>query len=208
MGTPQESEHERLVRENRILREMLLKQERELADYRIWIAGLGVDYRKNKVSDREKLYLFTLQELAKRGNLLSMSALAVRDECRKLLAELPLGPARKAQVELRLDELERSAAKLAGLTIPGDAQASACRVLALNSQLQVAVLSAGAGAGVFPGMIFHAKNKPELKIRVIATRFEGSVAEIVEGAWEDLVPGMEMSAFQQLKEPPRPLIKR
>ena len=40
-----------------------------------------------------------------------------------------------------------------------------------------------------------------------AARFEGSVAELIEGKWQDVVPGMEMSAFQKVKEN-NPIIKR
>ena len=203
-----ESNEDRLIRENRELRKKLLEKDRELADYRIWIASLGIDFRKNSVSDREKRAAYILDELAKRGNVLSMAALTVSDECRRLLRELPLGPARKAQVELRLDELERAAGSFAGLTIPGNDNAASCRVLAINSELQVAVLSAGTGAGVFPGMIFHAKNKPALQLRVIGTRFEGSVAELSSGSWADLVPGMEMSALKQVKEQKKSIITK
>ena len=67
--------------------------------------------------------------------------------------------------------------------------------------------AAGAGAGVFPGMIFYVKNDPQLKFRVIGTRFEGAVAELADGNWSDVVPGMEVSAFQKVKEPEK-LIKR
>ena len=135
-ATP-ESEAGRLRRENQQLRKKLLARENELANYRIWLASLGIDYRKSSVSDREKRLLYTLDEISRRGNLLSMAALTVSDECRKLLAELPLGPARKAQIKIRLDELDRAAGKFAGLTIPGDAQAGSCRILALNNDLQV-----------------------------------------------------------------------
>ncbi len=197
-ATP-ESEAGRLRRENQQLRKKLLARENELVNYRIWLASLGIDYRKSSVSDREKRLLYTLDEISRRGNLLSMAALTVSDECRKLLAELPLGPARKAQIKIRLDELDRAAGKFAGLTIPGDAQAGSCRILALNNDLQVVILSAGAGAGVFPGMVFHVKNNPQLKFRVTGTRFEGAVAELIEGDWQDIVPGMEVSAFQKSK---------
>ncbi|MBQ4329236.1 MAG: hypothetical protein IJC27_05875 [Lentisphaeria bacterium] len=202
-----ESEYDRLRRENRELRKKLLAGENEIKNYRIWLASLGIDFRKSDAGEREKRLLYILEELAKRGNILSMSALTVSDECRKLLAELPVGPAKKTRIELRLDELERAAAALAGLTIPNDAQAGSCRILAVDNGLQAVVLSAGAGAGVFPGMVFHAKSKPELKFRVIGARFEGSVAELAEGNWQDVVPGMEMSAFQKVKEN-NPLIRR
>ena len=192
-----ESDIARLERENRELKEKLLQAERELAGYRQWLAGLALDQSQMELSDRERRALLVLEELARRGNVLSMKALSVRDECRRLLAELPLGPARKAQVELRLDELERSAMSFAALTIPGNSDIGSCRVLAADRELKVVVLSVGAGNGVFPGMVFHAKQNPNLKIRIIGTRFDGSVAEVVSGEIHEFTPGMEMSALHQ-----------
>ena len=141
--------------------------------------------------------LLVLEELARRGNGLSMAALTVSDECRKLLQEMPLGPARKAQVELRLDELEKAAWIFAGLAIPGNSDVGNCRVLAVDRDLNVAVISAGAGAGVFPGMVFTAKQNGQLKLRVLATRFEGAVAEIISGKPHEFRPGLEMTALHQ-----------
>lgn len=192
-----ENDSARLIRENRNLREKLLAVEKELAEYRVWLAGLGIDHQKITVPDREKRLLHILNELMQRGNSLSVAAHSVRDECRRLLTELPLGPVRKAQVELRLDELDRAAGTFAAITVPGDAGAGNCRVLAIEKNLKVVVLSAGFGSGVFPGMIFTAKRKKTLKLRVISVRFEGSLAELVSGDWQELVPGMEMSALHQ-----------
>ena len=192
-----DSEITRLKLENRELKEKLLRTERELDGIRMWLGNIAFDHTRMAVSDRERQILLTLNELARRGNGLSMAALAVSDECRRLLAELPLGPARKAQVELRLSELDNAAMNFAGLTIPGNSDVGSCRVLAVNRELNVAVLSAGASRGVFPGMIFTSKQNPVLKLRVIGTRQEGSVAEIISGAAYEFSTGMEMSALHQ-----------
>ena len=183
-----EAELVRLRRENRELREKLLQSERELTGYRQWLAGLTLDHTRMELSDRERRTLLVLEELVRRGNVMSMKALSVRDECRRLMAEMPLGPARKAQVELRLD----------ALAIPGNSDISSCRVLAASRELKVVVISAGAGAGVFPGMVFHAKENPELRLRVIGTKFDGAVAEIVSGEIHQFTPGLEMSALHQM----------
>ncbi len=193
-----EAELVRLRRENRELREKLLQSERELTGYRQWLAGLTLDHTRMELSDRERRTLLVLEELVRRGNVMSMKALSVRDECRRLMAEMPLGPARKAQVELRLDELERAAMQFAALAIPGNSDISSCRVLAASRELKVVVISAGAGAGVFPGMVFHAKENPELRLRVIGTKFDGAVAEIVSGEIHQFTPGLEMSALHQM----------
>lgn len=195
-----ETEIARLRRENRELRGKLLQTEERLNAYRLWLGNVTLDQEAMAVGERERRALLVLEELARRGNSLSMAALAVRDECRKLIAEMPVGPARKAQMELRLDELTRAAGEFAALTIPGDSHAGSARILAIDRDLKVAVISAGAGAGVFPGMIFRAKERPQVRLRVVGTRFEGAVAELIAGNWQDVVPGMEVSALHQQRE--------
>jgi hypothetical protein len=190
-----DSEIERLRRENRELRENLLKSERELAGYRMWLGNIAFDHTQMTFPERETRLLALLEEVSRRGNALSMSALSVREECLKLIAELPLGPARKAQVELRLDELERASMDFASLTIPKSSDIGSCRILAVDHQLKVVVISAGSGNGVFPGLIFTAAKNKNLKLRVIGTRFEGAVTEIISGEVRDFTPGMEMSAL-------------
>lgn len=198
IAAPPSTETDRLRRENQELRRKLLVAERELAGYRMYLGNVSFDHNKLTPADRERRLLLLLEELAKRGNNLSMSALTVSDECRKLLKELPLGPARKAQIELRLDELEKSAWVFAGLAIPGSSDAGSCRILAVDRELKAVVVSAGTGDGVFPGMIFRAKHNPNLKLRILGTRMEGAVAEIVSGLPHEFRPGLEMSALHQV----------
>ncbi|MBO5668614.1 MAG: hypothetical protein J6S43_05765 [Lentisphaeria bacterium] len=199
-----EDELSRLRKDNRELRDKLIQAERELTNYRLWLANAAFDHTRMQVSEREQRQLLLLEELSRRSNALSMTALAIGDECRRLLTELPLGPVRKAQVELRLEELEKCAGHLAGLTIPGNSEIGSCRILAVDHQLKVAVISAGSSDGVFPGMVFHVKAKPQLKLRVIGTHTEGAVAEAIAGEIKDFAPGMEMSALHQVKEAGRP----
>lgn len=199
-AVPADSDNTRLIRENRELREKLLQAEKELAEYRMYFANLSVDHLKKNNSEREQRAFYLLDELIKRGNALSISALAVGGECRKLLNDFPLGPARKAQIELRIEELERSAGLFAGLSLPDNSSVGSCRILAVERNLKVIVLSAGAGAGIFPGMVFTAKKDPLLKFKVIGTRVEGAVAEIISGDINNIVPGIEVSALQQRKQ--------
>ena len=199
-AAPADAELARLEKENRELRKKLIAAEKKLENYQVWLAGAGFDHKAITGPDREKQLLKVLEELVRRGNMLSMSSLAVSDECRRLLTEMPLGPVRKAQVELRLDELERAAGRFAGLAIPGNSDAAACRILAVNSKLNAVVISAGAGSGIFPGMVFHVKNDPNLKVRVIAVLFDGALAEVVSGKISSFAAGMEMSALTRKQQ--------
>ena len=189
-----EDEISRLRRENRQLREQVIKLEQRLAGLRQWLGHTTLDREDVKHSSRESRLLFSLKEFSRRGNILAMAAADTGDEFKKLLADMPLGPARKAQLQLRIEELERAAGSFSALSFPGSNTVNRCRVLAFDPQLQAVVISAGAGNGVMPGMLFHRTDKPDLKLRVIATRFDGSLAEVVSGEANDFLPGTPLSA--------------
>ena len=76
-AAPAESENARLKRENQELREKLLLAERELAGYRMYLGNISFDHKELTPADRERRLLLLLEELAKRGNNLSMAALTV-----------------------------------------------------------------------------------------------------------------------------------
>ena len=180
--------------ENGRLRERVLQMEKELAALRLWLGGasLGPDAA---LSVRERRALLTIDEFSKRGNRLTVEAVSSAEEFRKLLDELALGPARKAQLRLRLDALDDAARKFAALSVPAQDGVRSCQVLAVNRELQTAVISAGSGSGVMPGMVFHAESIPELRLRVIAVQYEGALVEPVSGTLDRAVPGMRLSAL-------------
>ena len=189
-----EDELARLRRENRQLRDQVIKLEQRLAGLRQWLGHTTLDREDVKHSTRESRLLFSLKEFSRRGNILVMAAASTGDEFRKLLADMPLGPARKAQLQLRIEELERAARSFSALSFPGHDTIRNCRVLAFDPELQVVVISAGTGNGVMPGMVFHRADDPKLKLRVIATRFDGSLAEVISGSANDFLPGSQLSA--------------
>ena len=180
--------------ENGRLREQVTRMEKELAALRMWLGGasLGPDAG---FSVRERRALLTIDEFARRGNKLTVEAVSSCEEFRKLLDELALGPARKAQLRLRLDALDDAARRFAALSVPTQDTVRSCQVLAVDRELRTAVISAGSGSGVMPGMVFHAESVPELRLRVIAVQYEGALVEPVSGALDRLVPGMRLSAL-------------
>lgn len=189
-----DTELDRLRRENRQLREQVIKLEQRLAGLRQWLGHTTLDREEVKHSSRESRLLFSLKEFSRRGNILAMASAGTAEEFRKLLTDMPLGPARKAQLLLRIEEMERAAGSFSALSMPGNDSVNRCRVLAFDQELQVVVISAGSGNGVMPGMIFHRTDKPDLKLRVIATRFDGSLAEVISGTANEFLPGTPLSA--------------
>jgi hypothetical protein len=192
-----QDELSRLRRENRHLREQNIRLEKQLADIRLWLGGVTLDSQDAAAAARERRALLALKEFSRRGNKLAVDAVTAGDEFRKLLPGIPLGPARQAQLQLLLDALDESARKFSALSIPGTETVRSCRVLAVNRELQAAVISIGSGAGVMPGMIFHAVGNPDLQLQVNSVRFEGALVCIIRGDFAQIVPGMELSAVNR-----------
>ncbi|MCI5778208.1 MAG: hypothetical protein MR051_00055 [Lentisphaeria bacterium] len=189
-----EDEAAALRRENRELRERLIRMERELAAVRIWLGDAGSGAAAGN-ADGERRALLAVREFSRRGNRMAAEAAAAGEEFRALLGELALGPARKARLQLRLDALDDAARKFSALSIPGADTVGSCRVLAVSRELQVAVVSAGSGSGVAPGMIFHPVSAPEVRLRVIGVRFDGALVEPIAGKLDAVVPGTQLSAL-------------
>ncbi|MBR2345651.1 MAG: hypothetical protein IKA71_07720 [Lentisphaeria bacterium] len=187
----------RLRSENRQLRENNIRLEQELAAVKLWLSGVAQDQLNRDAAERERRVLLALKEFSRRGNKLVIDAVTAGEEFRRLLSGVPLGPARKAQLQLLIDALDDSARKFSALSIPGTETVESCRVLAVNRELQVAVISVGSGAGVMPGMVFHAVKDPEVRLQVNLVRHEGALAYLLEGDFTKVVPGMELSALRR-----------
>ena len=188
-----------LRRENRRLREQVIRLEQELAALRLWLGSVSLSPEVGHPA-REKRALQALAEFSRRGGQLIVAAGTAGEEFRKLLDEVSLGPARKARLQLRLDALDEAARKFAALRTSGADQVGSCQVLAVDRTLRAVVLSAGSGGGVMPGMVFHASGDPMLRLRVIAVRYDGALAEPMEGTSLDrIVPGSRFSALNVKK---------
>ena len=69
-----------------------------------------------------------------------------------------------------------------------------CRILAVDSELSIVVLSVGSAKGVFTGMIYRVGKDRPIQLRVVAVRPYVAAAEVVKGSIGDLAPGMEAVA--------------
>ncbi len=78
-----------------------------------------------------------------------------------------------------------------------------CRILEINDELQVILLSSGSAQGVFSGLMWRtAVGDPdrEALLKTVAVRPFLSAAVLVKGKMEDLVPGMILELGSDVKE--------
>ncbi len=193
----------RLRRDNSDLRNKVISMEKELYLYRQYLSGIAVDRNNMNDKNREQRALNALDELSKRGNLLVLSAAAVAEEVKSYWNLIEIDPVKKARLQLHLDELEKAVFRFTALSIPGDDSIKKCRVLAVNRELDMVVLSAGANSGVAPGMVFYASGDSNIRLKIIGVRLEGAAAELISGEWKDIVPGMSVSALKVENVPGR-----
>ena len=180
------------------LRAELAKVQSRCTKLDLWLAGVADTGEVTPAERREELLLIRLSEFSRQGSELALGTVAFCDEIRKLLAEIPLGAARRARLSLRIDELESAArtfvAAAENALHDPIAALKNCRVLAVDRKLEVAVLSVGALDGVAPGIIFR-NAAGTLKLRVVAVRRRVAAAVSAEGNLSDLAVGVELSAL-------------
>ena len=164
----------------------------------LWLAGVVDTGEVTPAERREELLLARLAEFSRQSSEFALATASFCEEIRKLLGELPLGAARRARLTLRLDDLESSARTIAAASEPPPrdpiAAMSGCRVLAIDRNLEVAVLSVGALDGAAAGIVF--KNADDtIALRVIAVRRRVAAAVVIRGKLSDLSVGALLSAL-------------
>ena len=192
--------------ENARLRRELLKQqqevdrlsaalaakENELRRIRIWLAYVQADGRISDVSQREQRLLSGLKVLSDCAGELVLKSMDFSELLKPKLNSLPLGSAERIRLVMALESLERTAAQVNAVSgmVPGkgDGELRHVRVMAVRSDLNMAVISAGALHGVFPGMTFVTSDG-KVRLRVAEARPFVSGVIPVAGSLSTLVPG-------------------
>ena len=183
------------------IKEKFNRQNESLRQLRLWLAGVPAEGTVRKTGRREEQLVGVLAELSKSGGELALDAVTFCDLVRALLREVPIGKVRQgAEIRLKLDSLARSARRFIALTGPETAAENGadplrtCRILAVDSELSIVVLSVGSAKGVFTGMIYRVGKDRPVQLRVVAVRPYVAAAEVVKGSIGDLAPGMEAVA--------------
>jgi len=193
----------RLRRENAELREQLLKARTRLRDQELFLAAAADEGEFSSPKAREARMLTKLATLCADGEKLTVKIRELIDEVRAILREAPVDTARRARMNLLLDEVERLAGAFAStLDDPAGDPAAAlreCRVLEVNRELGVALVNVGSRQGAFVGLVLHGGPEKSVELRLDEVRSGVSAATLLRGDWRDVIPGMSFSAEKVIR---------
>jgi hypothetical protein len=170
---------------------------------RLWLAGVQAEGTVRKAGEREAQQLQAIGRLSKDGVGLALDAVDFCGRVQLLLRELPIGKVRQAEVQLRLDDLARKSRRFIAMAeVPKETESGAgalrtCRILAVDRELGVAVLSVGSIKGAFAGMIYHVGKDRQEQLKLVSVRPSVAAAVLVRGSIENLSPGMEAAAGEE-----------
>lgn len=182
------------------IKEKFAKQNANYRQLQLWLAGVPAEGTVRKSGRREEQLLQAMGEVSKDGGALALKAVSFCEQVQQLLKELPIGKVRQAEIQLQLDGLSKDARRFIALTEPGETVAKGidplrtCRILAVNRELSIVVLSVGSVKGAFAGMIYRVGKDRQIQLRVVSVRPYAAAAEVVKGTIGDLAPGMEAVA--------------
>jgi flagellar motility protein MotE (MotC chaperone) len=156
------------------------------------IAATIASSKMEAATFREDQLIQTLGNVFDSSRTLALRSAEFCDLVDSLLKQMPIGKVRKAEINLRMEELKKGARKLntlADLTFR-QKPVNRCRILAVNKDLQVVVLPVGSVHGVSIGLNYYT-GKKKVRLRIIMVRPFVSAAVPEEGNIESLAPGME-----------------
>ncbi len=154
------------------------------------IAASG-DVRKT-VEGKSEILKF-LDDYSKCGGELALNAVQFCEFVRSLSTELPIGKVRQAELQLKIEALEKSSNKfitLGSTYFDRSNSMGRCRILAVDKRLNCVILSVGTVHGAFNGLIYRSGKEPSL-LKVVAVRPYVAAAVLISGSLQDLTPGME-----------------
>ncbi len=196
------------LRENRAelrreLFEISEKYQRQNGDFRqlqLWLAGVPAMGTVRKTGQREEQLLRSMTEMGRSGGELAVNAVSFCEQVRILMEELPIGKVRQAEIRLKLDALVRNARRFIALTSSGENAEEGfdalrtCRILAVNRELSLVVLSIGSAKGAFAGMLYQVGKDSDTQLKVVSVRPFAAAAVVISGSIDALAPGMEAAA--------------
>ena len=189
------SQVEQQQRELDRLTGLLAEKEGQLRKLRVWMSNISADGRLVSVSEREQRLLHALKILSEASGNMVLMTISLAEQLRPRLNALPIASADRVRLVMALEDLERSAARVNSIADTAVAKEDALlkdvRVTAVKYELNMAVLSAGALQGIFPGMTFVTADG-KTRLRVVETRALISGAIPVTGELRNLMPGAKV----------------
>ena len=175
------------------------KKENENANY--FLAAVIDNKNISAPSEREKQLVAMLDDLANTSSSLAIESSELARDVEQLISESGINPARAAALRLKAQSVTRLAGKVALITennAPDSRKTLAkCRIIAVNKELGIVAIEAGARHGVFKGMVFHTMpGEPQAELRICVTRSDVSGAVVTRGNIDQLGVGMGISAVE------------
>ena len=210
----------KLVREeNSVLRMELLetleeysKQGEELKEMELSAAGILDTLQPIYAGARDAELLASLHLTLETGKKLLTKSLEIRGMILENFSALKLDPVGTARLRLALDEQKKISDRFAALTVQhaGPESFEGCRILELNDELKLVVVSAGYRNGIRVGMSLRAgEGSSSQLLRVVAVRPYVSGALLGSGGeWKGLFPGMPVKASMEPEANGQKSVKR
>ena len=195
------SAFEALQKENTALRSEIIRINAELTLMKEWLAGMVSAENELDKENAAALRLANMAKLQKSGMALALKADAVSKLFRKELNSGKYDEASRIKHCMILDELDEAARSFSSYAVKNENAQKELQIIAVDRKLQLAVLSGGSTSGIIPGMILFPKNLPDskLKLRVTSIRPEVCSADLREGEWNEVFPGMLLTPFKKVR---------
>jgi hypothetical protein len=172
-----------------LLRTQKEKAAQELRNIKLFMGNVVESGSFKDAKTKEEQLLRLILEMSTRGNKLALLSEEFTSNIKNLLPTLPLGQAQVARLLLKIDELNYAARNFAGMG--SAAKDKDFRILAINNNLDIVVISAGSINGFAPGMNLMVKNY-DIQLKLIAVRPQISAAIVAKGNIKNLTPGMRV----------------
>lgn len=192
---------EALQKENAALRSEIIRINAELTLMKQWLAGMVSGEKELDKNDAAAIRLAKIAALQKSGMNLALKADAVSKLFRKELNSGKYDSASRIKHSMLLDELDETVRSFNSCAVKSEKTQNELQIIAVDRKLQLAVLSGGSSDGIITGMILFPNDRPDskLKLRVTSVRPGVCAADLREGEWSDVIPGMVFSPFKRVK---------
>jgi flagellar motility protein MotE (MotC chaperone) len=186
-----EKDHELLRQELIEITKNFQAQNESYRRLQLSIAATIASSKMEAATFREGQLIKTLNDVFDNSRTLALRSVEFCEFVDSLLKQMPIGKVRRAEINLRTEELKKGARKLTTLADLEFRQkpVDRCRILAVNKDLQVVVLPVGSVHGVSIGLNYYIGKQTQLRIIMVRPFVSAAVPE--KGNIESLAPGME-----------------
>ena len=183
------------------LLEELQNKDRRIAALQLRLAGM---LDTGGESDTEQMLSGVLRRygaLAEQGGVLGERVAQFCSKIDDLLAKSELSSVELAEYKLGIDLINRELQKFGSASAPADRALGInnARIVTVNRELGVVVLSVGSNQGAFQGLTLRPVGDETTRLTVVNVRAEVCAAVVSEGEIVTLAPGMEVRASREEK---------